>query len=136
MIPGHPTLLLSSLFSIWGTLDLGLVLRPSSQLDVVVLLNVDWAGCSNTRVLPLVMQRLVALQAAALSHSSSEVEYRAVANIVAAVSWLCQLLLELHMPLCTCLLLHQHSLHVYQPRSASAPSTLSLIYTSFVSVWL
>lgn len=28
-------------------------------------------------------------------------EYRAVANVVAAVSWLCQLLLELHMPLST-----------------------------------
>jgi hypothetical protein len=31
-----------------------------------------------------------------VSHSSAEVEYHVVANNVAEVCWLCQLLLELH----------------------------------------
>ena len=32
-----------------GTLDLGLLLRPSSSTDLVVYTDADWAGCSDTR---------------------------------------------------------------------------------------
>lgn len=36
---------------------------------------------------------------ATLSRSSTEAEYRAVANVVAETCWLCNLLLELHYPI-------------------------------------
>jgi hypothetical protein len=39
-----------------------------------------------------------------VSRSSAEAEYRAVANGVAEVAWLCQLLQELHSPLATSIL--------------------------------
>jgi len=32
-----------------GTLDLGLLLRPSSSTDLVVYTDADWAGCPDTR---------------------------------------------------------------------------------------
>ena len=32
-----------------GTLDLGLHIRASSQSDLVVYSDVDWAGCPDTR---------------------------------------------------------------------------------------
>ena len=32
----------------WGTLHLGLLLRPSAQSDLVVYSDADWAGCPDT----------------------------------------------------------------------------------------
>ena len=32
-----------------GTLDLGLLLRPCAQSDLVVYSNADWASCPDTR---------------------------------------------------------------------------------------
>jgi hypothetical protein len=32
-----------------GTLNLGLLLRPSASTDLVVYTDVDWAGCPDTR---------------------------------------------------------------------------------------
>lgn len=32
-----------------ATLDLGFIVRPSSQADLVVYSDADWAGCPNTR---------------------------------------------------------------------------------------
>ena len=34
---------------IWGTLHLGLLLRPSSSTELVVYSDADWAGCPDTR---------------------------------------------------------------------------------------
>jgi hypothetical protein len=34
---------------ICGTLDLGLLLRPSTTTDLVVYTDADWAGCPDTR---------------------------------------------------------------------------------------
>ncbi|WVZ70728.1 hypothetical protein U9M48_019371 [Paspalum notatum var. saurae] len=33
---------------IWGTLHLGLILRPSTQSDLMVYFDADWAGCPDT----------------------------------------------------------------------------------------
>ena len=90
-----------------GTLHLGLLLRPSTQSDLLVYSDADWAGCPDTRkstsgYAVFLGDNLVSWSSKrqnAVSRSSAEAEYRAVANVVAEVSWLRQLLVELHVPL-------------------------------------
>jgi len=90
-----------------GTLHLGLLLRPSRQADLVVYSDADWAGCPDTRkstsgYAVFLGDNLISWSSkrqTAVSRSSAEAEYRAVANAVAEVSWLRQLLVELHVPL-------------------------------------
>jgi len=90
-----------------GTLHLGLLLRPSTQSDLLVYSDADWAGCPDTRkstsgYAVFLGDNLVSWSSKrqnAVSRSSAEAEYRAVANAVAEVSWLRQLLVELHVPL-------------------------------------
>jgi hypothetical protein len=69
-----------------------------------------------------------------ISRFSAEAEYRAVANGVAEATWLRQLLLELHTPLCRTTLVYCDNISaVYMtsnPSSINAPSTSRLIYTS------
>jgi len=85
-----------------GTLHLGLLLRPSTQTDLVVYSDADWAGCPDTRKSTSGYgDNLISWSSkrqTAVSRSSAEAEYRAVANAVAEVSWLRQLLVELHAP--------------------------------------
>jgi hypothetical protein len=86
-----------------GTSDFGLLLRRSSSFDLVVYTNADWAGCSDTRrstsgYAVFLGDNLVSWSVkwqTVVSCSSAEVEYRAVANGVAEVTWLRQLLHEL-----------------------------------------
>lgn len=90
-----------------GTLDLGLLLRPSVSPDLVVYSDADWAGCPDTRkstsgYAVFLGDSLVSWSSkrqVTVSRSSAEAEYRAVANAVAEASWLRQLLMELHAPL-------------------------------------
>ncbi|KAK1650367.1 hypothetical protein QYE76_068172 [Lolium multiflorum] len=63
-----------------GTMDFGLSLHASTATDIVAYSDADWAGCPDTR------------------RSTAEAEYRAVANAVAEVSWLRQLLVEFSCP--------------------------------------
>ena len=89
-----------------GTLHLGLLLRPSAQSDLVVYSDADWAGCPDTHkstssYAVFFGDNLISWSSkrqTAVSRSSAEAEYRAVANAVAEVSWLRQLLAELHAP--------------------------------------
>ena len=77
-----------------GTLHLGLLLRLSRQTDLVVYSDVDWAGCPNTRkstsgYAVFLGDNLISWSSkrqTAVSRSSAEAEYRAVANAVAEVS--------------------------------------------------
>ena len=90
-----------------GTLDLGLLLRPSSSTDLVVYTDADWAGCPDTRkstssYAVFLGDNLVSWSSKrqnTVSRSNAEAEYRAVANGVAEATWLRQLLQELHAPL-------------------------------------
>jgi hypothetical protein len=90
-----------------GTLQLGLHLSPSSQMELVVYSDADWAGYPDTRrstsgYAVFLGANLVSWSSKrqnTVSRSSDEAEYHAVANAVAKVSWLRQLLIELHVPL-------------------------------------
>jgi hypothetical protein len=90
-----------------GTLHMGLLIRPSSQQELVVYTDADWAGCPDTRkstsgYAVFLGDNLISWSSKrqnTVSRSSAEAEYRAVANAVAEASWLRQLLTELHTPL-------------------------------------
>jgi hypothetical protein len=97
-----------------GTLALGLLLRPSTGTDLVVYIDADWAGCPDTRrstsgYVVFLGDNLISWsfkRQNTVSRSSAEAEYCAVANGVAEATWLRQLLLELHTPLCRTTLVH------------------------------
>jgi hypothetical protein len=90
-----------------GSLDYGLLLRPSPTLELMVYTDVDWAGCLDTRrstseyavFLGANLVSWAAKQQPVVSCSSAEAEYRVVANGVPEASWLRQLLQELYNPL-------------------------------------
>jgi hypothetical protein len=90
-----------------GTLDHGLLLHRTDPSALVVYTDADWAGCPDTRKSTsgygvFLGDNLISWSSKrqqTVSRSSAEAEYRAVANGVAEVSWLRQLLLELHSPL-------------------------------------
>ena len=90
-----------------GTLDHGLLLRPSSTSELVVYTDADWAACPDTRkstsgFAVFLGGNLISWSSkrqSTVSRSSAEAEYRVVANGVAEASWLRQLLQELHRPL-------------------------------------
>nr|CAB3501456.1 unnamed protein product [Digitaria exilis] len=102
----HLTALKRILRYIRGTLDLGLLLRPSTTADLTVYIDADWAGCPDTRrstsgYAVFLGSNLVSWSSKrqnTVSRSSPEAEYRAMANGVAEISWLRQLLMELHAP--------------------------------------
>ena len=90
-----------------GTLDLGLLLPPSTSSDLVVYTDADWAGCLDTRksisgYAVFLGDNLISWSSkrqSTISRSSAEAEYHAVANRVAEATWLRQLLQELRAPL-------------------------------------
>jgi len=92
---------------ICDTLELGLLLRPSTAHDLVIYTDADWAGCPDTckstsGYAVFLGDNLISWSSKRqniVSRSSAEAEYRAVANGVAEATWLRQLLLELHAPL-------------------------------------
>ncbi|CAN6234142.1 unnamed protein product [Urochloa humidicola] len=103
------------------TLNLGLLLRPSTGTDLVVYTNADWVGCSDTRKSTLdyvvfLGDNLISCSSKrqnAVSRSSAEAGYRVVANRVAEATWLCQLLLELHAPLHRVTLVYCNNINIF-----------------------
>jgi hypothetical protein len=71
-----------------GTFHLGLLLRPSTSIDLVVYTDADWAGCPDIRKSTssydvFLSDNLVSWSSkrqTTMSRSSAEAEYRAVAN--------------------------------------------------------
>ena len=90
-----------------GTADYGLHLRSSSALSIRAYTDADWAGCSDTRrstsgYCVYLGDNLISWSSKrqfTISRSSAEAEYSGVANVVAEICWLRNLLLELHRPL-------------------------------------
>ncbi|KAK4354380.1 hypothetical protein RND71_026574 [Anisodus tanguticus] len=89
-----------------GTLDYILHIYPSAPTRLSAYTDVDWAGCPDTRrstsgYCVFLGDNLISWSTkrqATLSRSSAEAEYRGVANVVAEICWLRNLLLELHCP--------------------------------------
>ncbi|XP_022030534.1 uncharacterized mitochondrial protein AtMg00810-like [Helianthus annuus] len=86
-----------------GTADHGLTLSASTDLSLRAYTDADWAGCPDTRrstsgycvyMGPNLLSWSSKRQST-ISRSSAEAEYRAVANVVAEVCWIHNLLLEL-----------------------------------------
>ncbi|GKB57808.1 ribonuclease H-like domain-containing protein [Tanacetum coccineum] len=97
-----------------GTTPYGLQLFSSITSSLVAYSDADWAGCPTTRrstsgycvflgnnLLSWSLKRQVTL-----SRSSTEAEYRGVANTIAETCWLRNLLRELHTPLSTATLVY------------------------------
>ncbi|KAI3518344.1 hypothetical protein L1887_06964 [Cichorium endivia] len=92
---------------IQGTLDFGLHISPSSCSSLVSYTDADWGGCPDTRrstsgycvYLGTNLLSWSAKRQPTLSRSSTEAEYRGVANVVSESCWLRNLLLELHCPI-------------------------------------
>ncbi|KAK9069506.1 hypothetical protein SSX86_011410 [Deinandra increscens subsp. villosa] len=90
-----------------GTLDFGIRLTPSSATSLTAYSDADWGGCLDSRrstsgYCVFMGNNLLSWSSKrqnTISRSSAEAEYRAIANAVAEVSWLRNLLLELHVPL-------------------------------------
>nr|GEV10051.1 ribonuclease H-like domain-containing protein [Tanacetum cinerariifolium] len=90
-----------------GTLDYGLQLFSSNTYSLIAYSDVDWAGCPTTRRSTLgycvfLGNNLLSWSSKRqpmLSRSSTEAEYRGVANAVAETCWIRNLLRELYTPL-------------------------------------
>ncbi|XP_076906863.1 uncharacterized protein LOC143563131 [Bidens hawaiensis] len=90
-----------------GTIDHGLHLGPVPNLSLVAYTDADWAGCPDTRrstsgYCVYLGDNLISWSSkcqSTISRSSAEAEYRGVANVVADICWLRNLLLELRHPL-------------------------------------
>lgn len=90
-----------------GTMDHGLQLYASATTSLTAYTDADWAGCPATRrstsgYCVFLGENLLSWSSKrqhTVSRSSTEAEYRGVANVVAETSWLRNLLRELHNPL-------------------------------------
>ena len=97
-----------------GTVDYGLIIPRSAPTQLIVYTDADWAGCPDTRrstsgyavFLGGSLVSWSSKRQPTVSRSSAEAEYRAVANGVAEVVWLQQLLQELHHQLKTASLVY------------------------------
>ncbi|KAK9058153.1 hypothetical protein SSX86_022993 [Deinandra increscens subsp. villosa] len=91
---------------IQGTLHQGLLLSPSSSTALTAYSDADWGGCPDSRrstsgYCVYLGPNLISWSSkrqSTISRSSAEAEYRAVANTVAELSWVRNLLLELQVP--------------------------------------
>ncbi|GKA13084.1 ribonuclease H-like domain-containing protein [Tanacetum coccineum] len=90
------------------------LLHASSMTQLVAYTDADWAGCPFTRrsisgYYVFLRDNLLSWSAkrqVTLSRSSAKAEYRGVANVVAKMAWIRNLLRELHTPLFTATLVY------------------------------
>jgi hypothetical protein len=116
----HLTAMKHILCYLRGTPDFGLLLRRSSSSDLIIYINVDWAGYSDTRrstsgydvFLGDNLASWSTKRQTVVSHSSTEAEYRAIVNGVAEATWLSQLLHELQAPASRCTLIYCDNISV------------------------
>ena len=97
-----------------GTLDYGLQLYKSPISSLLSYIDTDWGGCPDTRrstsgYCVFLGDNLISWSTKrqpTVSKSSTEAEYRGVANVVSETSWARNLLLELHFPINTAILVY------------------------------
>ncbi|XP_021995240.1 uncharacterized mitochondrial protein AtMg00810-like [Helianthus annuus] len=102
----HFQLLKRILRYIKGTLSQGLLITPSKSTKLTAYSDADWSGCPDSRrstsgYCVHLGDNLIlwsSKRQPTISRSSAEAEYRGVANTVAELSWIRNLLLELHLP--------------------------------------
>jgi hypothetical protein len=90
-----------------GTINVGLHFTSNTTLDLFAFSDADWAGCHTTRrsttgyctFLGGNIISWCAKKQHTVSRSSTEAEYRAMANTAAKLTWLTFLLKDLHIPL-------------------------------------
>ncbi|KAG7572644.1 Reverse transcriptase RNA-dependent DNA polymerase [Arabidopsis suecica] len=90
-----------------GTMTHGIFLSSSNTPSLHAFSNADWAGDSDDYVSTNAYVIYLGNQAVSwsskkqngVSRSSTESEYRAIANTAAEVRWICNLLTELHIPI-------------------------------------
>ncbi|KAJ0928153.1 putative RNA-directed DNA polymerase [Helianthus annuus] len=105
----HFQLLKRILRYIKGTLSQGLLLTPTKSTNLTAYTDADWAGCPDSRrstsgYCVYMGDNLISWSSKrqpTISRSSAEAEYRGVANTVAELSWIRNLLSELHLPVHT-----------------------------------
>ncbi|XP_066385230.1 uncharacterized protein [Miscanthus floridulus] len=89
-----------------GTIRLGLKIGPSKSMLVSAFSDADWAGCVDDRrsiggFVVFLGNNLISWTARkqpTVSRSSTEAEYKALANATAEMVWIQKLLVELHVP--------------------------------------
>ncbi|KAJ0511512.1 putative RNA-directed DNA polymerase [Helianthus annuus] len=89
-----------------GTLPQGLLISPSPTAQLTAYSDADWGGCPDSRrstsgycvYLGANLISWSSKRQSTISRSSAETDYRGVANTVAEISWVQNLLLELHAP--------------------------------------
>jgi hypothetical protein len=116
----HLTAMKHILRYLQGTLDYGLLLCRSSSSDLIVYTDTDWADCLDTcrsmsDYAVFLGDNLVSWSTkrqTIVSRSNVEPEYRAVANGVAEVTWLRQLLHEFQTPPSQCTLIYYNNISV------------------------
>ena len=90
------TALKQTLHYLRGSIDYGLLLRPSPVSKLVDYTDANWTSCPDTRwstscyavFLGANLVSWVAKRQPIIFHSSAEAEYRVVANDVAKASWM------------------------------------------------
>ncbi|XP_022040172.1 uncharacterized mitochondrial protein AtMg00810-like [Helianthus annuus] len=103
---GHWLALKRIIRYIKGTASFGLRIGPTTSNSLVAYTDADWAGCPDTRrstsgYCVYYGDNLISWSSKrqpTISRSSTEAEYRAVANVVSEICWLRNLLLELRRP--------------------------------------